>query len=164
MELVSPGLGLVFWMALAFGVVLWVLGKYAWKPIMKSIQEREDSIDKALQQAETAREQLKNLHLTNEQLINEAKMERDRILKDTMQFKEKLIAQAKEKATQEADLIVEKTREKLEFEKKAAMVDLKNQIGQLSLEIAEKLLNRELSNKDAHKEYVEQLIRDVKLN
>ncbi|NCC71945.1 MAG: ATP synthase F0 subunit B [Sphingobacteriia bacterium] len=164
MELVSPGLGLVFWMALAFGVVLWVLGKYAWKPIMKSIQEREDSIDEALQQAETAREQLKNLHLTNEQLINEAKMERDRILKDTMQFKEKLIAEAREKATQEADLIVEKTREKLEFEKKAAMVDLKNQIGQLSLDIAEKLLNRELSNKDAHKEYVEQLIRDVKLN
>lgn len=164
MELVSPGLGLVFWMALAFGVVLWILGKYAWKPIMKYIQEREDSIDEALQQAETAREQLKNLHLTNEQLINEAKMERDRILKDTMQFKEKLIAEAREKATQEADLIVEKTREKIEFEKKAAMVDLKNQIGQLSLEIAEKLLNRELSNKDAHKEYVEQLIRDVKLN
>lgn len=164
MELVSPGLGLVFWMTFAFGAVLWILAKFAWKPIMKSIQEREDSIDQALQQAAFARDEMKNLKMNNEQLLQEAKVERDNIIKETIRFKEKLIVEAKEKATQEADLIIQQTREKLEFEKKAAMVDLKNQIGQLSLEIAEKLLNRELSDKKAQKDYMEQLVREVKLN
>lgn len=164
MELVSPGLGLVFWMTLAFGAVLWILAKFAWKPIMKSIQEREDSIDHALQQAEFAREEMKNLKTNNEQLMHEAKIERDNIIRETIRFKEKLIVEAKEKAAQEADLIIQQTREKLEFEKKAAMVDLKNQIGKLSLEIAEKLLNRELSDKNAQKDYMEQLVREVKLN
>ncbi len=164
MELVSPGLGLVFWMTLAFGLVLWVLAKFAWKPIMKSIHERENSIDEALKQAEHARLEMKNLKTNNEELMKEAKMERDKLLKDTIQLKEKLIVEAKEKATREADLIIEKTRERLEFEKNAALFDMKNQIGQLSLEIAEKLLARELSDKKSQQAYMEELIKDVKLN
>lgn len=164
MELVSPGIGLIFWMTLAFGVVLWVLAKFAWNPIMKSIHEREESIDQALQQAEQARAEMKNLKASNEELINQAKVERDTILKETIQMRDKMILEAKEKASAEADLIIEKTREQLEFEKRAAMLDLKNQIGQLSLDIAEKLLSRELRDKNAQKEYVEELVKDVKLN
>jgi F-type H+-transporting ATPase subunit b len=164
MELVSPGLGLVFWMTLAFGLVLWVLAKFAWKPIMKSIHERENSIDEALKQAEHARLEMKNLKTNNEELMKEAKMERDKLLKDTIQLKEKLIVEAKEKASKEADLIIEKTRERLEYEKNVALFEMKNQIGQLSLEIAEKLLARELSDKKSQQAYMEELIKDVKLN
>ncbi|OQX79495.1 MAG: ATP synthase F0 subunit B [Bacteroidetes bacterium 4484_276] len=164
MELVSPGIGLIFWMTLAFGIVLWLLGKYAWKPIMKSLHEREDSIDKALHEADLARMDMEGLKISNEELLKEAKGERDAIMKQAREIKDKLIEDARLKANIEANRIVESARESIENEKMAAMVDLKNQIAELSIEIAEKLLERDLADKKRQKEYVEQLIRETKLN
>lgn len=164
MELVSPGIGLIFWMTLAFGVVLWVLGKYAWKPIMKSLHEREESIDKALHEADLARQEMKELKFSNEQLLAEAKEERDEILKKAREIKEKLIEDAKLKANEEANRIVENARETIQNEKMAAMVDLKNQIAKLSIDIAEKLLAHELSEPKKQKEYVDKLIKEARLN
>lgn len=164
MELVNPGIGLIFWMTLAFGIVLWLLGKYAWKPIMKSLHEREDSIDKALHEADLARKDMENLKLDNEELLKAAKEERDGIMKQAREIKDKLIEDARVKANLEAGRIVESAKETIQNEKMAAMVDLKNQIAELSIEIAEKLLEHELSDRKRQKEYVEQLIKEAKLN
>lgn len=155
---------MIFWMTLAFGVVLWILAKFAWKPIMKSIHEREKSIDNALEQAEEARQEMRNLQANSEEMIRQTKIEQDEVVKATARIKEKMIQDAKEKASAEAEVIIEKTRKQLELEKQAAMIDLKNQIGQLSIEIAEKLLNRELKDKSAQKDYLDELIKDIKLN
>ncbi len=164
MELVSPGIGLIFWMTLSFGIVLWLLGKFAWKPIMKSLHEREESIDKALHEADLARQGMEDLKISNEELLKEAKEERDGIMKQAREIKDKLIEDARVKANIEAGRIVESAKESIENEKMAAMIDLKNQIAELSIEIAEKLLEHELSDKKRQKEYVEQLIRETKLN
>jgi len=164
MELVSPGIGLIFWMTLSFGIVIWLLGKYAWNPIMKSLHEREESIDKALHEADLARKQMEDLKASNEELLKEAKEERDEILKQAREIKEKLIEDARIKAGEEAGRIVESAKEAIENEKMAAMTELKNEVAGLSIEIAEKLLERELSDKKRQKEYVEQLIKKAKLN
>ncbi len=164
MELVNPGIGLIFWMTLAFGIVLWVLAKFAWKPILKSLKEREDSIDNALHEADRARQEMKELKFSNEQLLADAKDERDDLLKQAREIKEKLIEDAKLKANEEANRVIESARETIENEKMAAMVDLKNQIARLSIEIAEKLLERELSEKKKQEDYVDHLISKANLN
>ena len=164
MELVNPGIGLIFWMTLAFGIVLWVLAKYAWKPILSSLREREDHIDKALHEADKARQEMKDLKFSNEQMMVEAKEERDALLKQAREVKEKLIADARLKANEEANRIIESARETIENEKMAAMVDLKNQIASLSIEIAEKVLDRERDDKHKQKDYVDSLIKKANLN
>lgn len=164
MELVNPGIGLIFWMTLAFGVVVWILAKYAWKPILKSLKEREDSIDKALHEADLARQEMKELKFSNEQLMAEAKEERDALLRQAREVKDKLIEDARLKANEEANRIIESARETIENEKMAAMVDLKNQIAKLSIEIAEKVIDRELADKGKQTEFVDQLIKKANLN
>lgn len=164
MELVNPGIGLIFWMTLAFGVVVWILAKYAWKPILKSLKEREDSIDKALHEADLARQEMKELKFSNEQMMAEAKEERDALLRQAREVKEKLIEDARLKANEEANRIIESARETIENEKMAAMVDLKNQIAKLSIEIAEKVIARELDDKGRQKEFVDKLIKKANLN
>jgi F-type H+-transporting ATPase subunit b len=164
MELVTPGIGLIFWMTIAFGLVLWVLAKYAWKPIMNAIEERERNIDNALQQAEMAKKEIETFRVNNQELINQARIERDNMLRETVQLKEKIMLEAKEKAAQESEKLIQKTREQLELEKKAVIADLKSQVGKLSIEIAEKLLEREMKDKETHREYLEELIKEVKLN
>jgi F-type H+-transporting ATPase subunit b len=124
----------------------------------------EKSIDNALEQAEEARQEMRNLQANSEEMIRQTKIEQDEVVKATARIKEKMIQDAKEKASAEAEVIIEKTRKQLELEKQAAMIDLKNQIGQLSIEIAEKLLNRELKDKSAQKDYLDELIKDIKLN
>lgn len=164
MELVSPGIGLIFWMTLAFGILLYILGRFAWKPILKSLREREESIDEALHQADKARKDMIDLKFSNEQLLADAKEERDALLRQAREIKEKLIGDAREKANTEANRIVESARETIENEKKAAMIELKNQIARLSIEIAEKVLQRELDNKEKQNEYADALIRKMNLN
>ena len=164
MELVNPGIGLIFWMTLAFGVVLWILAKFAWKPILKSLKEREDTIDKALHEADLARKQMKELKFSNEQMMAEAKEERDDLLRQAREVKQKLIEDARIKANEEANRIIASARENIENQKMAAMIDLKNQIARLSIDIAEKIIERELGDKDKQKEYVDQLIRKTSLN
>lgn len=164
MELVNPGIGLIFWMSLAFGIVLWILAKYAWKPILKSLKEREDSIDSALHEADKARMEMKELKFSNEQLLRDAKDERDALLRQAREIKEKLIAEARLKANMEANRVIESARETIENEKMAAMVELKNQIARLSIEIAEKILEREFGDRENQKEYIFQMINKTKLN
>jgi F-type H+-transporting ATPase subunit b len=131
---------------------------------MKSLHEREDSIDKALHQADQARKDMEGLKISNEELLKEAKEERDGIMKQAREIRDKLVEDARVKANLEAGRIVESAKESIQNEKMAAMVELKNQIAELSIEIAEKLLEHELSDKKRQKDYVEQLIKEAKLN
>ena len=147
MNLINPGFGLVIWMTLAFGILLWVLAKFAWPAITSALAEREKSIEEALLSAEKAREAMENLKLDNEELIRAAKDDRDDILKEARTLKDKIINDAKGKAQIAADKIVETARERIESEKKAAIVDIKNTIATNSIEIAEKILREELKDK-----------------
>lgn len=164
MELVQPGIGLIIWMTLAFSIVLWVLAKFAWKPIMKALHEREASIDEALNAANKAKDEMKELKFSNEQLLKEAKEERDAILRDGRKVKDSIIEKAKIKASEEADRIVESAKERIENEKMAATTNLKNQLASLSIEIAEKILRKELSDDNKQKEFVNELIKDINFN
>ena len=164
MELVQPGLGLIFWMILSFSILLWILGKFAWKPIMKGLKEREDTIDEALNAANLAKEEMKELKFSNEQLLKEAKEERDNILRDARHVKEDIIEKAREKANEEANRIVENAKEAIHFEKMAAITEMKNQIASLSIEVAEKILKEELSTKDKHEKLIERLIKEISDN
>lgn len=164
MELVQPGIGLIIWMTLSFAVVLWVLAKFAWKPIMKALHERENSIDEALNAANNAKEEMKKLKFSNEQLLKEAKEERDAILRAGRKVKDSIIEEAKIKANKEADRIVESAIERIENEKMAATTNLKNQLASLSIEIAEKILKKELSDDIKQKEFVNDLIKDINFN
>ncbi len=164
MSLINPGFGLVIWMTLAFGILLWVLAKYAWPAITDALSERERSIEESLLAAEKAREAMENLKLDNEELIREAKDDRDNILKEARALKEKMINDAKDKAQVAADKIVESARERIESEKKAAVVDIKNTIASYSIEIAEKILREELKDKKQQTAYAEKLLSETSLN
>ncbi len=164
MELIQPGLGLIIWMTLAFGILIWILGKFAWKPIMKALKERENSIDEALHAADRAREDMKKLKFDNEQLLAEAKEERDGILREARKIKEKILEEARQKANEEANRIVENAKDRIENEKMSAMTDLKNQIASLSIEIAEKILQQELSGDKQQEAYIQKLIDKISIN
>lgn len=164
MELIQPGLGLIFWMTLSFALVLFVLRRYAWKPILKMLKEREDEIDEALNAANKAKEEMKNLQADNEKLIRQAKEDRDAILNEARKVRDKMIDEAKDKANIEAQRIVESAKERIENEKMAALVDLKNQIAQLSIDIAEKILRAELSEKNKQEELIKRLIEETNPN
>ena len=164
MELITPGLGLIFWMTLAFLFLVFVLGKFAWKPILQMLKERETSIHEALNEANKAREEMKTLQFTNEQLLQDAKNERDALLNEARKIKEKLIEDARVKANEEALRIVEGAKESINNEKMAAMMDLKNQIAENSLTLAKFILKRELSDPKRQEEYVQELLKEVKFN
>jgi F-type H+-transporting ATPase subunit b len=164
MELVTPGLGLIFWMTLSFAILLYILGRYAWKPIMKMIKEREDSIEDALQTAEKTKLEMANLQVSNEKLLKEAKEERELLLREARKVKENIINEAKQKATSEAGIIIENARQTILNEKMAAITELKNQIATLSIEIAEKVLSAELSDKEKQNQFINKLLNEVKLN
>ncbi len=164
MEIVQPGIGLIFWMTLSFAILLWVLAKFAWKPIIKALHERESTIDDALNAANKAKEEMKKLKFSNEQLLKDAKEERDAILRAGRKVRDTIIEEAKNKANEEADRIVESAKERIENEKMAATTDLKNQLASLSIEIAEKILNKELSSDNKQEEFVNELIKDINFN
>jgi F-type H+-transporting ATPase subunit b len=164
MELVNPGIGLIFWMTIAFAAILYILGKFAWKPILKALKERETSIEEALQAADKAKEEMKQLQFSNEQLLAEAKNERDAILAQARKIKDSIIEESKMKAHEEANRILVSAKENIENEKMAALTELKNQIGELALEVAKKILIRELADPEKQLEYTKQLLKDIKLN
>jgi len=164
MELVQPGLGLIVWMTVAFALLIWILGKFAWKPIMKGLKEREESIDEALNAANKARDEMKELQFSNEQLLKEAKGERDNILRDARKVKETIIEEARQGANEEANRIVENAKEAIEFEKMAALHEMKNELASLSIEVAEKIIMAELSAKDKHKKLIDRLLDEVTKN
>ncbi len=164
MELVTPGLGLLFWMLLSFALVLYLLKKFAWKPILKALRDREENIQKALDSAELARDQMKQLKADNEIIMQEAREERDLLLQDAREVKEKMIAEAKEQANQEAQKVVKAARVKIRNEKAAAIEDIKNQVASLSIEMTEKILKQKLSDHKEQKELIRKLLDEIKLN
>ena len=164
MELVTPNLGLIVWMTFSFLILLFVLGKFAWKPVMKSLKDRETRIENALHSADKAREEMLELKFSNEQLLKEAKEERDAILRTAREIKEDILEDAKNKANDEANRIIQNAKESINFEKLAAIHELKNQIAILSIEIAEKIIKEELSKDDHQKRLIEKLLNEVKFN
>jgi len=164
MELVTPGIGLLFWMTTSFLIVFFLLKKFAWGPILGMIKEREKSIEDALQKAESAKEDMKLFQNQNEKLMNEAKAERDGMLRDARQLRETTIAEAKDKATAEAERIITAAKAEIQNEKKQAINEIKNQVAVLSIEIAEKILKSELSSDEKQKSLVNNLLSEIKLN
>jgi F-type H+-transporting ATPase subunit b len=164
MELVQPGLGLILWMTIAFLLVLFILGKYAWRPIIKALKERESSIHDALNAANKARKEMEELQFSNAQLLKEAKNERDKILAEARKIKDSIIEESKTKAVDEANRILESARETIKSEKVAVLNELKDQLAGFSIEIAKKILKRELSEPKKQEEFIKELIKDIKFN
>ena len=164
MDLVLPGVGLMFWQTLTFLIVLFLLSKFAWKPIMSSLRERERSIEDALSQAERAKLEMQSMMANNEKMMAEARVERDRILKEAQDAGNQLVEQSKSRATIEGNRMIEQAREAINNEKQAALTEVKNLVGTLSIDIAEKLLRRELSNEQAQQELVHQYLKEAQLN
>jgi F-type H+-transporting ATPase subunit b len=162
--LVTPGVGLIIWMTLSFLVLLWLLGKFAWKPILKSLHDREDSIENALNAAEKAREEMKQLQVDNEKILKEAKQERDNLLKDARKMRENMIEEAKSKANEEAERIIQTAKDNIHYEKMAAITELKNQIAKLSIEIAEDILKEKLQDSEKQKEIINKQLENVNFN
>ena len=164
MKLVTPDIGLLFWMLVSFGIVLFLLRKFAWKPILASLKSREESISEALNTARKAKEEMASLKADNEKLLQQARAERDAMLKEARDTKDAIIAESKSKAQAEANKILASARETINTEKNAAIAELKNQVATMSIDIAEKILRQELSRDEKQKSLMENLMRDVSLN
>lgn len=164
MGLVMPNPGTIFWMLIIFGIVLFVLRKFAWKPILNALSEREESISTALNSAEFARKEVEGLKADNDKIIVEARREKDIILKEAKEIKEKIIAEAKEAANLEGQKSIEQARQQIHAEKDAAISEIKKQVAELSIAIAEKVLKKQLSNSGEQEKMVNGLINDIKLN
>jgi len=162
--LINPGLGVLVWMVVAFGILAFILGKFGWPMLLKALHEREEAIDRSLNEAAKAREEMKSLVAHNEDLMRKAKMERDEMLRNARTASEQIIEKARAEATKEADRIVETARENIEYEKLKAMHELKNQVANLSIEIAEKLIRAELSDKPKADALVQKELELMHLN
>ena len=162
--LLSVSWGTVFWATVAFLLVLFILKKYAWGPILKSLDERSQGIENALNEAQKAKVEMSKLQAGNEQLLRDARDERDQLLKEAKAMKESIVGEAKNKAIEESNRIVTAARAEIENQKKAAITELKNQVALLSVEIAEKILKRELSDENKQKDLIGDLLKDTKLN
>lgn len=162
--LLTPAAGVVIWTTIAFLTVLFILRKFAWKPILKGLKDREESIDNALSAAERARNEMASLQADNERLLQEARVERDRILKEARDMRDAMVNDAKGKAQEEADRMIAAAREAIANEKNRAVAELKNQVANLSIEIAEKLVRQNLADDAANQELAEKLADDAKLN
>ena len=164
MELVTPGFGLVFWTVITFIFLFIILRKFAWKPILGAVHDRETSIKSALDSAEAARREMENLQADNERILQEARLERDSMIKEARSMKDKMIADAADEAQAKADQIIKQAQAAIQSEKQAALADIKSQVGKLSVAIAEKVVREELSNKDKQAKLVESMLGDVTLN
>jgi F-type H+-transporting ATPase subunit b len=163
MELVTPQIGLVFWTTISFLILLFLLGKFAWKPILGAITERETFIEESLRKAEAAKDEMSRLTNENEALLKQARVERDLILHEAKKVKDQIIGEAKEAAQTEGARMIEMARVEINSQKAIAMADVKNQVAKLSLEIAEKVLNKQFEDQQKQDELVSQLLKEVKL-
>ena len=162
--LISPGLGTFFWMLISFGILVFILGKWGWPMLLKALKNREKAIADSLNAAEKAREEMKLLVAHNEDLLKEAKLQRDEMLRNARLTSDKIVEDARLKATEEADRIVESARENINYEKLKAMHDLKNQIASLSIDIAEKLMKAELSDRQKADSLIQRELENAHLN
>lgn len=164
MELLLPKLGLILWTLIAFGIVFFILAKYAWKPILKSLDDREKNISDSILSAENMKKEMAQMQSENEALLAKAREERSQMLREAKEIRDKMIQDAKEQARKETNKIVADAQSVINQQKMAAITDLKNQVGNLVLEVSEKVLRRELNNKEAQEKYIEQLAQHVELN
>ncbi|MBA4849244.1 F0F1 ATP synthase subunit B [Emticicia sp. BO119] len=164
MELLTPGIGLIFWMLLVFGILVFFLAKFAWKPILGALKEREDSIESALRMAEETRAEMAKLKADNDRIIAEARLERDKIIREAKNASDNMLAEAKDKAVAEGNKIIADAREAIQQEKTAMVAQMKKDVAAFSIEIAEKVLRKELTDKKAQESLVSNLISEAKLN
>ncbi len=164
MELVTPAIGLIFWTTIVFILLVILLKTYAWKPILTAVNNRNESIEKALQTAEKAKVEMENLNADNERILAEARMERDGILKEAREIKNNIVNEAKEQAKKEANKILTSSKEQISNEKMKAITELKNTVAELSIDIAEKILKSELEDKNKQNKLVVTALKDSKLN
>ncbi|PKP18625.1 MAG: ATP synthase F0 subunit B [Bacteroidetes bacterium HGW-Bacteroidetes-21] len=164
MGLVTPGIGLIFWMLLAFSLVFILLKKFAWKPILKMLKDRDDHIAQSLKAADNAREEMQKLQADNENVLKEARRERDVLMQEARQIKDKIIADAKTQAQGEADKIISAARQEIEKEKVAAIQEMKTKIAEFSVDVAGKILRKELSAEAKQTEYISKLIDELNIN
>ncbi len=164
MELLTPDPGLIIWTLLAFGIVFFILAKFAWPAIIKGLKEREQGIADAIATAEKVKTEMAQLKNENETLMAKAREERAVMIKEAKETADKMIADAKDKAKSEYDRIVSDAQHAINQQKNAALVEVKNQLGNLVIEVSEKILRKELSNKAEQEKYISQLAGDVKLN
>lgn len=164
MELLNPGLGLLVWTLLAFLIVFFLLKSLAWKPILSTLKERETGIADAIASADKVKAEMAALKNENEVMMAKAREERAVMIKEAKETADKMVADAKEKAKAEFDRIVAEAQAAITQQKNAALTDVKNQVGSLVIEVAEKVLSRELSNKSEQENYIKQLAEGVKLN
>lgn len=156
--------GLFFWQTLLFLTLLFLLRKYAWKPVLNAVEEREKSIEDSLASAEKAREEMQKLQSDNERILAEARAQRDGILKEAREIREKMINEAKSAASGQADQLIENAKAQIETEKLAAIAELRNQVADMSLQIAETVLRSELKDKEKQAQLVEEQLNNFKLN
>ena len=162
--MIEPGIGLLFWMTLTFLILLFLLAKFAWKPILTAINEREVTIVDSLNQAKLAKQEVENLKAENEIIIREAKIERDQILKEARDIRDRIVGEAKGLAKAEGDKMIESARQTIQAEKSAAVSDIKSQIGALSINIAESILKQKLDNDGAQDALVANILNTSNLN
>ncbi len=164
MDLLLPHLGLIVWTVLAFLVVLFILKKFAWKPILKGLNDRENNIANSIATAEKVKLEMAQLKSENEALLASAREERAAMLKEAKDIKDKMINDAKEEAKIQASKIITDAHTSIDHQKMAAITDIKNQVGKLVVEVSEKILRRELANKSEQESYIKQLAEEIKLN
>lgn len=164
MDLVTPAIGLVFWTVVIFIILLVLLRSFAWKPILNAVKQRNNSIADALNSAERAKKEMEKLQTDNEKILKEARAERDNILREARDLKDQVVAESKEKAREEGEKLIQAAKSAIENEKRAAIEEMKNQMASLSVEIAEKLLRKELSDKEEQSKLIEDMLKDTNIN
>ena len=161
MDLITPGIGLVFWTTIVFITLFFLLLKFAWKPIIGALKSREESIQNALNAADVAKLEMQELQSTNQKLLDEAKIERAKLIEEARTTAKGIVSDATSKATSEAESLLSKAQTAIEAEKKGALAEIKNLASGLSLEIAEKILRKELSDKSAQEQLIEGYIKEA---
>ncbi len=164
MELLIPEFGTIFWTLIVFAITFFILAKYAWKPLLNALKQRDNSIAEALQAAEKAKKDVSLLNVESAKILAEAKKERDKILQEAREFKEAMLNEAREQAKKDGLKLIEDAREAIKNEKSAAVQEIKKQVAELSVAISEKILLHELSDPDRQKEIIEKSLVDIKFN
>ena len=164
MDLVTPGFGLIFWTSVVFLILLVLLKRMAWTPILNNVDARNKSIEEALEAAKNARDEMSNLKADNDRILKEARAERDEMLKEAREIKASIISEAKNAAKDEADKMIASAKVVIENEKAGAILELKNTVGSLSVDIAEKVLRAELKDAEKQNAFIAGMLKDIKLN
>lgn len=164
MELVTPGIGLIFWQTVVFLIVFLILASFVWKPIVSALKTRESQIDDALKAAELAKEEMAQIKADNEYLLQEARAERDQILKEAMSTANQIKEDAKTETSSITEKMIADAQVTIQNEKKAALTEVKNLVASLSLEIAEKVLRQNLSSDKSQKDLIDKFLKEVKVN